>query len=89
MAGARARVQHEHLEPIDHVLLALDARICDGAHFLALEVLPAVAVEALVEREDGLRVDHVDESVAFVAVVLEVDGQVKEVIKTLASEVRG
>ena len=81
-----ARDGFTHLKSVDHVLFALDPGVGDGADLLALEVLPAVAVEVHVQREDRFRVDHVDERVALVAVVLEVDREVEEVEETLGRE---
>ena len=58
----------------------LDARVADVADFLAVEPLPLLLVEALHERDDVCGLDHVDEGVANIALVLEVDGQVEEVV---------
>ena len=51
------------------------------ANFLAVESLPLALVEALGERQDVLGLNHVDECVADIALVLEVDGQVEEVVQ--------
>ena len=58
----------------------LDARIADVADLLAIELLPLLAVKLLNERDDVLRPHHVDESVSHIALVLEVDWQVEEVV---------
>lgn len=49
-------------------------------HLLGVEVLPALRVELAEERHDAAVVDEVDEGVADVALVLEVDRQVEEVV---------
>lgn len=58
----------------------LDAGIADVANLLAVEFLPLLAVKLLDEGDDVLRPHHVDESVAHIALVLEVDWQVEEVV---------
>ena len=58
----------------------LDTGIADVANFLAVELLPFLAVKLLDERNEVLRSHHVDESIAHIALVLEVNGQVEEVI---------
>ena len=42
-------------EVVDEAGLALDARVADVAHLLAVELLPLLGVEALVQRRDVLR----------------------------------
>ena len=49
------------------------------AHLLRIELFPLPVVEALDEGDDVDWADHVDEGIAHVALVLEVDGQVEEV----------
>lgn len=75
------------LEARDHGLLALDAGEGHGAYLLAVEALPALPVEGVHEGRDVLRVQEVDEAVAHVAAVLEVDGQVEEVVRALVTHV--
>ena len=58
----------------------LDTGIADVANLLAVELLPFLAVKLLDQRNDILRPHHVDESIAHIALVLEVDGQVEEVV---------
>lgn len=58
----------------------LDTGIADVADLLAVELLPFLAVKLLDERNDVRRAHHVDESIAHVALVLEVNGQVEEVV---------
>eukprot|EP00321_Phaeocystis_globosa_P001156 CAMPEP_0118826520 /NCGR_PEP_ID=MMETSP1162-20130426/12019_1 /TAXON_ID=33656 /ORGANISM="Phaeocystis Sp, Strain CCMP2710" /LENGTH=288 /DNA_ID=CAMNT_0006757261 /DNA_START=249 /DNA_END=1111 /DNA_ORIENTATION=+ len=59
--------------------LALDARVRDLAHLVRVEAVPLLVVELLVEGEDVAGRDEVDEGVAHVAPVLEVNGQVEQV----------
>ena len=66
-------------EVVDHALLALDASVGDVADLEAVELLPSVAVELLEEGHYVLWLHEVDEGVANVALVLEVDRQVEEV----------
>ena len=58
----------------------LNACIGDVADFFRVEALPLLAVEALSKGHDGLRAQQVDEGIAHIALVLEVNGQVKEII---------
>ena len=58
----------------------LDASITDVADLLTVELLPFLAVELLNKRNDILWSDHVDEGVADIALVLEINRQVEEVI---------
>ena len=58
----------------------LDTGIADVADLLAVELLPLFAVKLLDKGDDVLWSHHVDESIAHVALVLEVDGQIKEII---------
>ena len=68
------------LEARYHGRLALDARVRDGAHLLGVEVVPAPPVVLAEERHHRPAVDEVDERIPHVALVLEVDGQVKKVV---------
>ena len=67
----------------------LDAGVADVAHFLAVEPLPLALVEPLGEGQDVLGLHHVDEGVPHVALVLEVDGQVEEVVQPVELLVDG
>mmetsp|Transcript_9446 Transcript_9446/g.30833 ORF Transcript_9446/g.30833 Transcript_9446/m.30833 type:complete len:366 (-) Transcript_9446:91-1188(-) len=75
------------LEARDHGLPALDARVGDGADLAGAEAVPAAAVELAVEACDVLGVDEVNERVAHVALVLEVDRQIKKVVAALELDV--
>ena len=48
--------------------------------FLGVETLPLLAIEALCHRDNRLGAQEVDEGVAHIALVLEVDWQIEEVI---------
>lgn len=58
----------------------LDTGIADIANLLAVELLPLLAVELLDEWDDVGRPHHVDKSIAHIAFVLEIDGQVEKVV---------
>jgi hypothetical protein len=75
------------LEACDHRALALDARERHGAHFLAVEALPALAVELVHEGRDVAGVQEVNKTVAHVTAVLEIDGQIEEVVRALVSQI--
>ena len=59
----------------------LDTCVADVTHFLAVEPLPLALVEPFGEREDVFGLHHVDEGIPNIALVLEVDGKVEEVIQ--------
>lgn len=67
------------LEVADQCGAALDAAVADAAHLLGIKLVPALVVEAGYQRWDVLGRQHVDERIAHVALVFEVNGQVKEV----------
>lgn len=79
--------QRRVLEPRNHSLLALDA--CKGhrAHLLRVEALPTLPVEGVDEGGNVLRVEKVDEAVPHVATILEVDGQVEEIVRALMPDI--
>jgi hypothetical protein len=68
------------LKIVDEALLALNPAVGQFADLLRVESLPGLTVEVLVKRNHKERVSHVDEGIAHVAVVLQVDWQVEEVI---------
>ena len=57
----------------------MDATVADCTNLLAVEALPALAVEACHQRRDVPRREHVDEGIPNVALVLEINGQVEKV----------
>ena len=67
----------------------LDTSIADVADLFAVEFLPFLAVELLNERNDVLWPHHIDESVAHIALVLEVNGQVEEVVASAELFING
>lgn len=57
----------------------MNTGICQLAYLLAIEAIPAPAVELLVEIKNELGMDKVDESVSHVACIIVIDGKIKEV----------
>ena len=80
-----ARLVHQArvLKSRYHRGLALDACIRDRANLLAVEVVPATAVILAHEWYNGAELDEIDERIAHIALVLEVDGEVEEVVRSL------
>ena len=60
------------VDVLDEVAFALDAPICDLADLLGVERLPRLVIHVLVEGHDVDGVHEVDEGVADVATVVEV-----------------
>ena len=58
----------------------LNPGVADAANFLAVEALPLSLVESGHQGQDVFGLDHIDEGVAHIALVLEINWQVKEVI---------
>ena len=73
-----------HQGRISEVLLAfffsLDPGVLNATDLFTVENCPLLLVESLVEGSDMFKLLEVDERVTHVAVVLEVDGQVEEVV---------
>ena len=69
--------------------LSLDPGILDTTDLFTVENCPLLFVESLVEGSDVFKVLEVDERIAHVAVVLEVDGQVEEVVGVVEVRVDG
>ncbi len=61
----------------------LNAGITDVADLLAVELLPLLAIKLLDEGDDVLWAHHVDEGVAHVALILEINWQVEEIIGSM------
>jgi len=59
---------------------SLESGIRDLAHFVGVEVLPFLAIELVVEAHDKIHTFHVDEGISDIALVLEIDWKVKEVV---------
>ena len=75
------------VDVVDEAALALDAPVGDLADLLRVERLPRLVVQVLVERHDIYRVHEIDEGVADVAAIVEVEGQVEKVIVPLMQSV--
>lgn len=67
-------------EFLNQTISALDSGVRHFSDFLAVEPVPAVACSSIHEVDDVVRVFEVDESIANVAVVGEVDTEIHEVI---------
>lgn len=67
------------LEVADERSSTLYAPVTDVAYLLTVELVPPLIVEASHKWRNVLGLEHIDEGVAHVALVLEVDGQVEEV----------
>lgn len=74
---------------IDECCFSLNSCIGDFAHFLAVEFLPLLVVEILIERCNSVRVHEIDESITNVAFVLEVNGKIEEIVSSLILAVDG
>jgi len=71
------------LKIVDEGVLALNAPVCQFADLLRVKSFPGLSVQVLVESHHENRVAHINEGVADIAVVLQVDWQVEEVVATL------
>lgn len=67
----------------------LNAGVTDVADLLAVELLPLLAIKLLDEGNDVLWANHVDEGVAHIALILEINWQVEEVIGSMELFVNG
>jgi hypothetical protein len=67
---------------------ALDASVFDLAYLFAVEALPLLRVELQEKVNYVHRVGKIDEGVSDVALVLEIDRQVEEIIFVLVSSVK-
>ena len=68
---------------IDEVTLALEPAVGDLANLLRVEGLPRLVVQVLIEGHDEEGVNEVYESVANIASVIQIQGQVEEIISAL------
>jgi len=73
--------QRRVLEVLNQLVLSLDARKSDLTHFLAVELLPGARVMPMVKINHRIRCQQIDERVAHIALVLEIDGQVEKVVE--------
>ena len=67
----------------------LNAGVTDVADLLAVELLPLLAIKLLDEGDDVLWANHVDEGVAHIAFILEINWQVEEVVGSMELFVNG
>lgn len=57
----------------------LDPSISKRAYLLAVESIPFLSVELIIEREDEFRMDEVNECVADIAGIVVIDWEIKKV----------
>jgi hypothetical protein len=69
-------------------LFALHSAIFYAADFVAVEALPSFAVKTFEEINDKDTVDEIDKSIPHVALILKINGQIKEVILTFLLAVK-
>ena len=66
-------------EVLGHGPVALESCVCDLADLARVEVHPLLPIELHVEAGNVLGLLHVDESIAYIALVLEVNWKIEEV----------
>jgi hypothetical protein len=71
------------LEVVNESGLALDAGVGDLALLFRVELAPLLVIELLVKGLKRCAADKIDERIAHVAFVLEVDGQVEKIVSAL------
>lgn len=72
---------------LHEVTLTLDSTKSDLANFLGVEVLPRLVVHVLKKRHNVDRIHEIDESVADVAIVVQIKRKVEEVVRSLVQPV--
>ena len=72
---------------LHEVTLTLNSSKSDLANFLRVEVLPRLVVHVLKKRHDVDWIHEIDESVADVAIVVQVKRQIEEVVRSLMQPV--
>ena len=70
------------LKIVDEGLLALDATVGQLADLLRIEALPILTIQVLVQRNNINWVTHVDEGIADVTVVLQVNRKIEKIVTT-------
>lgn len=70
------------LKIVDEGLLALDATVGQLTDLLRIEALPILTIQVLVQRNNINWVTHVDEGIADVTVVLQVNRKIEEIVTT-------
>jgi hypothetical protein len=69
-------------------LFTLHSAIFYAADFVAVEALPSFAVKTFEEINDKDAIDEIDKSIPHVALILKVNGQIKEIILTFLLAVK-
>jgi hypothetical protein len=72
-------------ESLNQALLSLDGRIADLGHFVSVVHVPTHVGKHVIEGQDIFRRGKVDESIANIALVVEVNTQVEEVVLSSAA----
>lgn len=72
---------------LNKVSLALNAAVGDLADLFGVEGLPRLVVQVLVEGHDVYGINEIDEGVADVAAVVQIQGQVEKVVAALVMPV--
>lgn len=70
------------LKIVDEGLLALDATVGQLTDLLRIEALPILTIQVLVQRNNINWVTHVDEGIADVTVVLQVNRKIEKIVTT-------
>ena len=70
-------------EIILECLFSLNPAVSDFANLIAIELFPFLVIKPLKKVEYVYRIDEVDEGIAHIAAVLEVNWQVEEVVLAL------
>ncbi len=61
-------------------LLSLNSCIGNITNLLAVKLFPLLGMEGLTERNDGQRIHKINKGIAYVALVLKVDGEIEKVV---------
>jgi len=69
--------------------LALDTSIGDLANFIAIKLFPFLIIKSFEKVKNVYRVDKIDEGIAHVAPVFEINGEIEEVVLVLGLSVNG
>ena len=70
-------------------LLALHATVFDATDFVGVETLPSLVVKTFEEVDDKDAINEVYKSISHVALILKIDGQVKEIILAFLFPIKG
>lgn len=69
--------------------LALDTSIGDLANFIAIKLFPLLIIKSFEKVENVYRVDKIDEGIAHVAPVFEINREIEEVVLIPGLSVNG